>query len=570
VTIQDRTRAVLERVAQRLREDSMRALATSIERLVLDIDKPCMVAVVGRVKAGKSSFINALLGHDLAVVAPDEATATVNHFVYGRPTDPSRPVRCHWRGKPPTDHEPSFIDRLQGHDPETLQLAEGIRYLEYAIENPWLREITIVDTPGTGAVVDAHQSRVDEFLHSRTHLAERNAQETTVWGGKADAIIYLVGAAARGSDREFFEKAFGEGSGLKLQAMNTLGVMAKVDIDPELLQRRDELCALVAHQLEGRLNTVLPVSAATARALVKLIADNGRQLDELMTTLRRVPAPLLKTMLAKDSLFEREFPPEMPCPVSAETRRRLLRQFVDDGVPWGTFVQIAQRAGDPSLERPALVEQLEALSGFGPLKKKLDERFVQRSHFLRCNRIVKSAHEVVTDLRFVELPRARRESMEQQPRMQSLLQWIDKAKAPAELGDELRDLVRGRYDADTRVGAIETLLEDLDSALSELTLELADVGADFEALQRLDDHRDEFTSDERQELATVLGQGGLDLDHRLPGGSRQIGHVRQRQVAARQAALASASSARSAVFNRAALRYASLLFELKRAPAEQR
>ena len=67
-----------------------------MERLAQQVDQPCVVAVVGRVKAGKSTFINALLGQDLAKVGTTETTATINYFRYGRP-DPERPVRCIWR-----------------------------------------------------------------------------------------------------------------------------------------------------------------------------------------------------------------------------------------------------------------------------------------------------------------------------------------------------------------------------------------------------------------------------------------------------------------------------------------
>jgi ABC-type branched-subunit amino acid transport system ATPase component len=36
-------------------------LSEALERLAVQVDQPCVVAVVGRMKAGKSTFINALL-----------------------------------------------------------------------------------------------------------------------------------------------------------------------------------------------------------------------------------------------------------------------------------------------------------------------------------------------------------------------------------------------------------------------------------------------------------------------------------------------------------------------------
>ncbi|MEI6415524.1 MAG: hypothetical protein WCP34_14860, partial [Pseudomonadota bacterium] len=55
-------RQTLEAAAKTLRTTYgiPRSFADDMERLAGEVDQPCVVAVVGRVKAGKSSFINAL------------------------------------------------------------------------------------------------------------------------------------------------------------------------------------------------------------------------------------------------------------------------------------------------------------------------------------------------------------------------------------------------------------------------------------------------------------------------------------------------------------------------------
>src|SRR3954447_3248611 len=89
---------ILRRAARRLRgADLPVELAERMEGLAKQVYQPCVVAVVGRVKVGKSTFVNALLGEDLAKVATTETTATINYFTYGNP-HPDLPVRCHWRG----------------------------------------------------------------------------------------------------------------------------------------------------------------------------------------------------------------------------------------------------------------------------------------------------------------------------------------------------------------------------------------------------------------------------------------------------------------------------------------
>lgn len=75
------------------------------KRLRDEADMPCVLAVAGKVKAGKSSFLNALLGVDLAMVGTTETTATINYFRYPRPDEeinPEKPVVVHWNdGRPP-------------------------------------------------------------------------------------------------------------------------------------------------------------------------------------------------------------------------------------------------------------------------------------------------------------------------------------------------------------------------------------------------------------------------------------------------------------------------------------
>ena len=114
--------------------------------------RPCTVAVVGQVKVGKSTFVNALLGGDHAKVGSTETTATINYFSHVSPEsyDPERPVRCYWRGGGFSDKSRAFLDGLQGNDLETLQRADGIERRQYRLPNALLEQITLVDTPGTG------------------------------------------------------------------------------------------------------------------------------------------------------------------------------------------------------------------------------------------------------------------------------------------------------------------------------------------------------------------------------------------------------------------------------------
>lgn len=205
--IQQRLYELLQDTAERLRESRLPCdMAMQMERLAGQVEQPWEVAVVGRVKAGKSTFINALLGaeDELAKVGATETTATINYFRYGQP-DPAKPVRCYWRNGKSEDVTREFLDSLQGNDLETLRRADGIHHLEYRLPNRYLEQVVLVDTPGLGAVVDVHQNRTAEYMQLYRQLRQRHDLETQELDSKADAVIYLTDAVARVTDRDFLD-----------------------------------------------------------------------------------------------------------------------------------------------------------------------------------------------------------------------------------------------------------------------------------------------------------------------------------------------------------------------------
>jgi cellulose synthase operon protein C len=123
---------------------------TDVEAMAVDLERPLRVAVVGEFNAGKSSFINALLGEAVAPVGVLPTTATLNTLVWA-PDRFARIERC----------SPAFgPDRVISH-PElkstlaALDPASIAKVTLYAPLEP-LRRIEILDTPGFNASDAAH------------------------------------------------------------------------------------------------------------------------------------------------------------------------------------------------------------------------------------------------------------------------------------------------------------------------------------------------------------------------------------------------------------------------------
>ncbi len=528
-------------------------LAAQFDRLAEQVHEPCVLAVVGRMKAGKSTFINALLGEDVAKVGVTETTATINRFRYGTPTDPERPIRCYWQGGRHEDVSRDFLDRLQGNDAESLRRAAGIDYLEYYLPNEFLRDVTLVDTPGTAAVVDEHQNRTAEFLNLQKQMRERVSQETQRIGSEADAVIYLVGPVARATDQAFLDE-FGQATGGRAQALNAVGVMAKIDLQPAVLERRKELATKIAEQLKNNLNTVVPVSAGIHQALSHLSQNGNRGLISLMTELRKIPPRRLLKMLHSDELYEMDFD---DCPLSIEERRKLR-----DNMPWTVFTTIARLAADANLNDRAVAEQLKAQAGFAPLRDVQERHFFKRAKFLRCYRILRDARQILNDIRYRHMPDLRKKDRDDQFRCERFLKFIRSAPGDTVVAKELEGFVSLQFGSAGRADRIEAIVKELDRNLGRLFHEMEEFNADFEALGELEKAASQFSPGELDELRCLLGLYGVEVEKRLRSGRATIEHAGARQQAWSDVSARARDSNRRRLAERAVARYGLILHEL--------
>ena len=121
--------AAILKLSSDMRRDS--AALETLHGLMKDIREPLLFVAVGEVKAGKSSLLNAIFGEEFAKVDVLPATDKVYIFRHG---DQEKSVEV------------------------SPQLTE--RYLPI----PFLRNFSIVDTPGTNTMVPEHQTITESFI----------------------------------------------------------------------------------------------------------------------------------------------------------------------------------------------------------------------------------------------------------------------------------------------------------------------------------------------------------------------------------------------------------------------
>jgi GTP-binding protein EngB required for normal cell division len=152
--------AELRRLALRLdRLD----LAAACEALAIEMQRPLRVAVVGEFNAGKSTFINALIGADVAPTGILPTTASL-HWLSWAPDAFARIV---------TAEGP---DRIVGHDVLKAALGElqahgtKVRLVHICAPIERLRRIEVLDTPGFNAPETDHVEAARRAFHE-AHVA---------------------------------------------------------------------------------------------------------------------------------------------------------------------------------------------------------------------------------------------------------------------------------------------------------------------------------------------------------------------------------------------------------------
>lgn len=116
------------------------------------LESAALFVIVGEVKSGKSTFINALLHEEICETAPDPCTAAIQELIYGE--------------------EKSRISL--GENWERISLPKNV-----------LKEITIVDTPGTNSIIKRHQTITENYIPKSDLVAfvfpAKNPHTATAW-----------------------------------------------------------------------------------------------------------------------------------------------------------------------------------------------------------------------------------------------------------------------------------------------------------------------------------------------------------------------------------------------------
>lgn len=358
------------------------------------LDEPLRVAIAGRLKAGKSTLVNALIGRRVAPTEVGECTRVVTQFRYGTADRVDVVRRDGVRVSLPLDPA--------GMIPQQLGVARAqIAFVDVTLTSDHLRELTVIDTPGLSSTSSGVSDSARRFLFAGTAADGAPEVDSTapfdagidddsvgaVSG--AEAIVYVFTQSVRDDDVRALEAFRSVSARLSSNPINSVGLFNKVDklvaggADPWPVAA--PLAADQTRVLRRVVSDVVP-----AVGLLAETTEAGRLTAadcEALRTLAGLPAAQRTVLMASVDLFV-----SRDCPVPRAQRERLLTLLDLYGVGFA----VAQLQAAPQLASGDLVRALYAASGFPRLRHTLDEAFRWRTDAIKAGWALSSLERVAS------------------------------------------------------------------------------------------------------------------------------------------------------------------------------
>ncbi len=335
------------------------------------LDEPLRVAIAGRVKSGKSTLLNALVGERLAPTDAGECTRIVTWYVDGHTYQVTLRLRAGTHRQTRFHREDhSLVIDISG------VAEEAVESIEVMWPSRALRTATLIDTPGVGSMTAHTSARSWELLVPQ--------DEATT----ADAVIYLM-KHLHATDLEFL-RAFHDHEVSQPNPVNSIGVLSRAD---EIgVGRLDAMrsARTIARRLaaDGKvrrvMQTVVPVAgllAETAATLTEVEAKHLRVIAE-------IPVEDSEALLLTADRFLTRQP---GLGLTEIERQLLLDRFGLFGIRLG--VSLLRRR--PQLTASDVARELTEHSGLDALRGILHTLFFERRDVLKARSALLGVEAVV-------------------------------------------------------------------------------------------------------------------------------------------------------------------------------
>lgn len=364
-----------------LRPHVQQQTAARIDLIARRLSGPLQLAIAGRIKSGKSTVVNALIGRRVAPTDVRECTRIVTRFQYGT-VDHVEVVRKNGnRVTLPYDQD-GLVPTELGVDHSDIALIDA--YLTSAL----LQDVTVIDTPGLGSLHKESAQRTRELLGAAVETDEGLDEDSTHAIAQAEAVLFVLTQAARADDVDTLSIFRAYTTPKASSPVNAIAVLNKADqvVADDPIAAAADLARAQAEKLHRRVSDVYPLVGLIAEA-----TETGLFTEADAGTLRQIAAldPGSRTLLfLSTDLFLR---PEIPIPVPARTR--LLERLDLFGIRQAVELLDAE----PDLPAGELRRRLVGSSGFPAVRDVIDTAFRRRADGIKANVAIAALESLAQD-----------------------------------------------------------------------------------------------------------------------------------------------------------------------------
>lgn len=366
----------------------LKVLSDEIDSMRKRITQPLKVAVVGFMKAGKSTLMNAILKEKVLFTGTVETTYTVSWFKYG---DKKRLTIVMKDGReidaPFEDLEKWTVRKKLDSNP----LMDNARYIIIYYPNEILKTMELIDTPGLFSTYGKDSANTLDFLG----LQEAD-KVTSEEAALADAIVYAFSRGVQGKDAEVLD-AFSGADETSSSPINAIGVFTRTDMfwdcanEPQV-KPLDKVSGVVdgyksKPKLKKLLYNILPVSAKLVESAVEI----NDEIWDIMLRLSSVDEDILLDYLMDANAFATEETDEIPVP--PKDRAYVLKLFTQYGV------YTVSRAIKQGVGRQEIVEFLYGESGVGKVSSLILQHFGNRAYLIKLNYVLNRIERICRRLK---------------------------------------------------------------------------------------------------------------------------------------------------------------------------